>query len=240
MPGELFGTSGAGRSSYRRSSSALLVSLTLHAVVLIALVVVPLMAVGALPSVNQSIGEVLLAKPLSPEPVLVRPAPPLASPRVERSKVPFEAAPVEAPREIGRESLLPPPTSTVRAGVEGTVLRDVVQPIRTSAVPAPPRLAPSEAVRTGGSVRRPQRLVSVDPIYPAIAQSARVSGTVYIDAVIDTKGRVTKAQVLRGHPLLAQAALDAVKKWRYTPTLLNGVPVPVIMTVTVRFALNHR
>jgi protein TonB len=237
MPAELFDTSSGSRLYNRRSGSAILVSLLLHAIVLTALVVVPLMAVGALPSVNRKIGEVLLAKPLAPQRVLVRPAPPQASPREEISNVASTAAPIEAPREIGPERLLPPPTFVVGADPEGDALRDVVEPIGGAAVPAPPPPAPAKPVRTGGTVKRPVRLVSVDPIYPAIAQSARVSGIVYIDAVIDTEGRVTEARVLRGHPLLAQAALDAVEKWRYTPTLLNGVPVPVIMTVTVRFAL---
>ena len=75
------------------------------------------------------------------------------------------------------------------------------------------------------------------PVYPPIAQSARVSGVVIIEATIGTDGRVKDAKVLRSIPLLDQAALDAVKQWQYSPTLLNGVPVSVIMTVTVNFTL---
>jgi protein TonB len=77
----------------------------------------------------------------------------------------------------------------------------------------------------------------VNPVYPPIAQSARVQGVVIIEAIIGPDGRVTEAKVLRSIPLLDAAALDAVKQWVYTPTLLNGVPVPVIMTVTVNFTL---
>ena len=77
----------------------------------------------------------------------------------------------------------------------------------------------------------------VRPVYPPIAQSARVSGMVIIEATIGADGRVKDAKVLRSIPLLDQAALDAVKQWTFTPTLLNGVPVPVIMTVTVNFTL---
>jgi len=77
----------------------------------------------------------------------------------------------------------------------------------------------------------------VPPVYPQIAIQARVSGPVVIDAVIGTDGVVREARILSGVPLLNQAALDAVKQWRYTPTMLNNVPVPVIMTVTVRFSL---
>ena len=81
------------------------------------------------------------------------------------------------------------------------------------------------------------RVKNVNPVYPSIAQSARVQGVVIIEATIGPDGRVTDTKVLRSIPLLDQAAVDAVKQWTYTPTLLNGVPVPVIMTVTVNFTL---
>ena len=67
--------------------------------------------------------------------------------------------------------------------------------------------------------------------------TARVAGVVIIEATIGPNGKVQNARALRSIPLLDQAALDAVKQWEYTPTLLNGVPVPVIMTVTVNFTL---
>jgi protein TonB len=79
--------------------------------------------------------------------------------------------------------------------------------------------------------------VDVTPIYPAIAQSARVQGVVTIEATIESDGSVKNARVLRSIPLLDQAAIDAVRQWKFTPTLLNGVPVAVIMTVTVSFTL---
>jgi protein TonB len=77
----------------------------------------------------------------------------------------------------------------------------------------------------------------VPPVYPQIAQSARVQGVVIIEATIDPGGKVTKTRLLKSIPLLDQAALDAVRKWEYEPTMLNGVAVPVIMTVTVNFTL---
>ena len=77
----------------------------------------------------------------------------------------------------------------------------------------------------------------MNPVYPSIAQSARVQGVVIVEATIGPDGRVSDARVLRSIPLLDQAALDAVRQWVFTPTLLNGVPVPVIMTVTVNFTL---
>jgi TonB family protein len=93
------------------------------------------------------------------------------------------------------------------------------------------------AQKVGGQIRPPSKIKDVKPVYPAIAQSARVSGSVVIEATIDTDGKVINAKVLRSIPLLDQAALDAVQQWEYTPTLRNGVPIPVIVTVTVNFTL---
>jgi protein TonB len=92
-------------------------------------------------------------------------------------------------------------------------------------------------VRVGGNIKAPTKIKDVRPVYPAIAQSARVQGVVIIEATIGPNGRVVDAKVLRSIPLLDAAALDAVRQWEFTPTLLNGVPVPVIMTVTVNFTL---
>ena len=89
----------------------------------------------------------------------------------------------------------------------------------------------------GGAIKPPTPVKHVDPVYPAIAQTARVQGIVIIEATIGTDGHVTDAKVLKSVPLLDQAALDAVKQWVYTPTMLNGQAVAVIMTVTVNFAL---
>ena len=75
------------------------------------------------------------------------------------------------------------------------------------------------------------------PVYPPIAQSAKIQGVVILEAVIDGNGQVVDARVLRSIPLLDQAAYDAVKQWEFEPTLLNGVPTPVVMTVTVNFVL---
>jgi protein TonB len=89
----------------------------------------------------------------------------------------------------------------------------------------------------GGNIKPPTKTKDVRPVYPAIAQSARVQGVVIVEATIGPDGRVAEAKVLRSIPLLDAAALDAVKQWTFTPTLLNGTAVPVIMTVTVNFTL---
>ena len=104
-------------------------------------------------------------------------------------------------------------------------------------VAAPPPPPPPAPVRVGGNIKPPTKVKDVKPTYPAIAQSARVQGVVIIEATIGPNGKVQDAKVLRSIPLLDAAALDAVRQWEFTPTLLNGVPVPVIMTVTVNFTL---
>ena len=101
-----------------------------------------------------------------------------------------------------------------------------------AAARAKARVAP---LRIGGKIHAPTKIKDVKPVYPAIAQSARVAGAVTIEATIGPDGKVIDAKVVRSIPMLDQAALDAVRQWEYTPTLLNGVPVPVLVTVTINF-----
>jgi protein TonB len=90
----------------------------------------------------------------------------------------------------------------------------------------------------GGAVSVPEKIRDVKPYYPEMAREAKVQGIVIIEAVISSSGDVQEARVLRGHHMLDDAALEAVRQWRYTPPLLNGQPVSVVMTVTVNFTLN--
>jgi len=83
-------------------------------------------------------------------------------------------------------------------------------------------------------------LPHVTPAYPVIARSMGLGGEVVLEAVISTEGRVEKLHVISGHPLLQQAAIEAVKDWRYKPYLLNGKAVEVDTTITIRFSLNGR
>ena len=92
-------------------------------------------------------------------------------------------------------------------------------------------------MRVGGNIAAPKKLKDVPPVYPPLALQARVQGVVIIEATIGGDGAVSNARVLRSIPLLDAAALDAVRQWEFAPTLLNGVAVPVIMTVTVNFSL---
>jgi TonB family protein len=96
---------------------------------------------------------------------------------------------------------------------------------------------PMRAVRVGGQIKELEKLRDVPPVYPVLAQQARVQGAVILEITISPQGRVTEAKVLRGHPLFHDAALEAVRQWVYAPLELNGEPVPAIMTVTVDFKL---
>lgn len=110
--------------------------------------------------------------------------------------------------------------------------------------PPPPPPPPSPAVvngqvavRVGGGIKPPVKIHDVRPEYPPIAQDAKVQGVVIVELTLDEAGNVYDARVLRSIPLLDEAALNAVRQWQFTPTLLNGVPVPLILTVTVNFTL---
>lgn len=150
------------------------------------------------------------------------------------------AVPLTEPESIAPE----PPVAfdTVPVG-PGVVIGPVGDPIGDGLGIAPPPPAPRVAlpqapVRVGGVVRPPQKVHHVSPSYPSIAQAAKISGVVIVEALIAEDGSVRDVKVLRSVPLLDTAATDAVRQWRFTPTLLNGVPVQVIMSVTVQFTLN--
>ena len=110
-----------------------------------------------------------------------------------------------------------------------------ISPARRSVIDA----ASAGAVRVGGDISEPKKIKDVKPAYPEIAQNAMVQGIVILEILVDQEGRVAEAKVLRSIPLLDQAAIDAVTQWQYMPTLLNGAPVPVVMTVTVNFSLGR-
>ena len=91
----------------------------------------------------------------------------------------------------------------------------------------------------GGNVQSAKLTAQPKPVYPPLARQARIQGTVRLEADISKDGTIENLKVISGHPLLIQAALDAVKQWRYQPTLLNGVPVEVVTTVDVNFTLGQ-
>ena len=124
---------------------------------------------------------------------------------------------------VGTES--GPPSFSGRVGV-----------IENVPPPPPPPVAP---IHLHSGMRVPVKTVHVAPVFPSIARSAQVQGVVILEAVLDASGRVESVRVLRSIPLLDQEAVEAVRQWRFTPALLNGEPVPVVMTVTVNFTLRE-
>jgi protein TonB len=222
-------------------STTLPVSLAIHAVILVLVVVVPLLMSEELPDPTAAVRAFFVEPAPAPPPP---PPPPPPAPKATiqpkvQPKIIEEArfvAPVEVPDQVRPERGLDLGLEGgVAGGVEGGVPGGVVGGVVGGLPDAPP---PPQAVRVGGQIKEPKKLKNINPEYPDIAKQARVQGVVILECTISPQGKVTDVKVLRGIPLLDSAAVDAVKQWVYTPTLLNGVPVPVIMTVTVNFRLS--
>lgn len=231
MPRELFGNvTRPSISVGDRNWYTLPLSLVSHSLIVLALVALPILAPVVLPLVAQDMdGFVMIAVPKPPPLPTLKPV--TATPAVNRN-----AAPLEAPSAITKETGLEPGFEDTTGVVDpeigvirGSPEDSLVAPV------APPK--PQEPVRVGGVIRAPLKVRDVAPVYPQIAQAARVQGIVILEATIGADGQVMNARVLRSVPLLDQSAMDAVRQWQFTPTLLNGVPVPVVMTVTVSFVL---
>jgi protein TonB len=151
-----------------------------------------------------------------------------------------ESAPVVAPSGVAPETTReggfgrPGPGDGIETASSGAI-----EGIGMSSAPPPPPQQPAAPIHLHSGIRAPEKIVHVAPTYPALARASRVQGLVIIEAIIDSRGSVESARVLRSIALLDQAALDAVHQWKFTPTLLNGVAVPIIMTVTVNFKLSE-
>ena len=130
----------------------------------------------------------------------------------------------------------------VPGGSLGGVIGGVVGGVPSAAPPPPPppkKAAPSGPVRVGGKVQEANLIHKVMPVYPPLAKSARVQGTVEFTAIIGKDGAIRELKLVRGHPLLVNAAKQAVEQWRYKPTMLNGEPVDVITDIVVNFTLSQ-
>jgi TonB family protein len=134
----------------------------------------------------------------------------------------------------------PPPPPTTRPAEPGAAATAGPSRAasRTEATPRPPAGQRAEAVRVGEEVAEPRKTRHVSPVYPKAAIESRVQGVVVLECTISPAGKVVAVRTLKGTPPLTEAAIEAVRHWEYTPTLLNGVAVPVIMTVTVNFKLS--
>lgn len=215
-----------------RSRLTVPLSIAAHTAAVVAIVVVPLLATDALPALREGISYTTITPVVPPEPPRPRVARPPDAPMANP-----DAAPTVAPDRITEEPAWQrDPIATYDAGSD--VITGLESGAHVLAPPPPPPPEPqTRTVRPGGQIRPPTKVHDAAPVYPAIAQSARVQGVVIVQATIGVDGAVVDATVLRSVPLLDEAALTAVRQWRYTPTRLNGEPVAVIMTVTVNFQL---
>ena len=130
-------------------------------------------------------------------------------------------------------------TGGVPGGVAGGSMGGVLGGVIGGMGGAPPKPKLGGPLKVGGNVQAARIVNRVQPVYPPLARQTRISGTVRLHAIIGKDGTIQSLEVLSGHPLLQQAALDAVRQWRYQPTLLNGDPVDVDTTIDVIFSLNQ-
>ena len=232
---------------------ALLLSLVIHAAALCTLAILPLIFLNVMHQ-----GDLLTFLIAPPPPPAPPPAP--APPRPAGASVPhaivltnIDFVPNRLPQGIPdppSEEDLPVSNMlhTIAQGVPGIGPEGVGNPVTTAlyldpikSVPPPPppirnkNLAP---LKISSGVLAGKLLFKVDPEYPRLAQIARVSGRVILEATIDEEGNVAGIKVLSGHVLLNDAAVDAVKQWKYSPTILNGEPIRVMATVMVNFNLH--
>ena len=242
---ELF--SGTHRQVSHRDTVPMLISGTVHLLVLSAIIAVSLLYVGGeLPQVRGMLAFVATAPDPPPPPPLPPPLAPGGAKSAGAKRVPAssrDAAPLEAPTDIrseteidfGIEGGVP---GGVEGGVPGGVLGGLVGGLPPDISPPPPPPPPIERgpIRTGGAVKAPALVRHVAPVYPDLALRAQVEGVVILEAVVDQDGRVEDVKVLRSIALLDAAALAAVRQWQYSPLLLNGRPERFIVTVTVSFS----
>jgi periplasmic protein TonB len=209
-----------------------------QATILAVLILIPLIYTEALPKAMLS--TLLIAPPPPPPP----PPPPAVVKTIIKPVARLITSgklmqPRAIPKEVAvfKEAELPPDVIN-NAGTAGGVFGGIPgQGMVAAVAPPPPKPAAPTRVKQGGNVTAASILTQTRPLYPPLARQARIQGNVVLHAIIDKDGRVGELQVISGHPLLVQSALEAVKNWRYQPTQLNGDPVEVDTTITVSFVL---
>ena len=214
------------------------------------MVLIPLIYTEALPKAQLM---TFLAAPPPPPPPPPPPAAATPPPRIIH-RVSVEdvmRAPTVIPKTIAqvKDEPEPPPNSVgvvggvpggVPGGQMGGVLGGVIGGVLSSAPPPPPpppKPQTPKRIRVGGQVESAKLIFQPKPEYPPLAKMARIQGTVRLDATISKDGTIEDLKVISGHPLLVRAALDAVQRWRYQPTLLNGEAVEVATEIDVNFTL---
>lgn len=234
-----------------RNRVTIVFSVGLHVLILLFLVLIPLIYTEALP-ISQIRNYLLAAPPSPPPPPAVRSVRIIGVERQTSEPHPSQIQmPTQIPSIVARIVDEGPPGSTSTGSPDGVVgapendaligvPRWLLRP-RPTPVPPPPiqRKEFSNPVRIQVStgVQQAKLIYAPTPVYPPLAKINRIQGTVVVEAIISNDGTVQDLQVVSGHPFLVSAAIDAVKRWRYRPTLLNGQPVEVITTITVNFRL---
>jgi protein TonB len=224
-----------------------IVSSVFQVVFLAILILIPLIYTEALPKTMMA--TMLTAPPPPPPPppppaiaqvVHIKPqahlmdAGKLVAPKVIPKEVKIIKEDAEPDMAVGMTGGVP---GGVAGGSMGGVLGGVIGGM--GGAPPPPKPKLNGPLRVGGNVQAARIINRVQPVYPPLARQTRISGTVRLHAIIGKDGTIQSLEVMNGHPLLQQAALDAVRQWRYQPTLLNGDPVDVDTTIDVIFSLNQ-
>lgn len=236
-----------------RSPRSKLAALVMHVIVVTAVIVLPVLrATNSLPEAS-TMRAFFVSSPPAPPPPPPPPPPALVAARAMERPVRTAgefAAPIDVPGgvQLERDASNTDTVVGVEGGVEGGVPGGVVGGVvggivggLVSSAPPPPPPPPRSPVRVGGQVTAPALVHRVEPTYPDIARKAQIGGVVILEAVVDTEGWVESVKVLRSrHPLLDQAAIDALKQWRYRPLVLNGIPTPFVLTVTFSFSFGVR
>ena len=233
-----------------RRSWAVIVSFGLQCLLIVIALLIPLLNYYEIPMAELT--TFLVAPPPPPPP----PPPPVVE--VKPQKVipkEFDSGQLTQPKAIPdkvaiiEEEEIPPATiAGVVGGVSGGgaggqlggVLGGIIGNTPQVAPPPPPvkKVETPKRITVGGNVQKARLLRQVQPQYPPLARQARIQGTVKLTAIIDHDGSIQKLEVVSGHPLLIPSALQAVKQWRYKPTLLNNQPVEVVTQVDVNFTLS--
>ncbi len=244
-------SSGAQPHRHRR---VLAVSLALHGSVVFALLTVPLLCYQKLPGTELVTGIFSIhlpdLPPPSPPPVPIDPVPTRPAPasathvvRLPDTMVPppslVPAVPGLAPLPatipyLGEANGFSSPPSGIVGGAPG-IPRDWVVPTPTE--PPPPLRPIKEPQHVSSGVQAARLIRRVEPVYPDLARKARIEGAVMLQVRVDEEGNVADVEVLSGPALLRDAAVAAIQQWKYSPTILNGEPYPVLANVTVRFVL---
>jgi protein TonB len=235
-----------GRLKTKRGATTML-SFVLQAVLVGVFVIIPLVFTEALP--KQQLMTFLVAPPPPPPP----PPPPAATPVRAVKVVQTDIVngqlrtPTKIPEKVQmiKEEEAPPPVMSaggvvggVPGGVPGGQMGGVIGGIISSTPVAVPRVATPQRVRVSQGVSQGLLIRKVNPTYPPLARQARIQGQVVLQAEISKDGTIENLKLVSGHPMLAPAAIEAVKQWRYKPYMLNGEPVAVETQVLVNFTLS--